>query len=62
MIYSLNTFCIYNKDEACICSDIHLDISGHCEGRILIDLDEDFLQERKQIILDSYAEDDYKYK
>lgn len=57
MINCLNKFCIYNKDDACICDYVSLDISGLCDDCILINLEDDILEERKQMLLNSYTQD-----
>lgn len=53
-----NIFCIYQKENTCILEEISLDSLGTCSECILIDLDEVFLSEEKQKILDSYNDDE----
>ena len=42
-----NNFCVYWKESNCILNEISLDIQGQCEDCIYIDLDENFLESKR---------------
>lgn len=51
-----NCFCIYWENDACIFDTITLDIQGHCEHCIYVDIDEAYLAVQRERILNRYTE------
>ncbi len=47
-----NQLCIYWEDGACILREVHLDTQGSCMECILVELTEEFLEEKRRELLD----------
>ncbi len=46
-----NSFCIYWSDNACSLHEISLDINGHCEACINVEVDENVLNASRKDLL-----------
>ena len=49
-----NFFCIYQSKKKCILDEISLNIFGACDCCIYPELDSDYLEKKKQILLEKY--------
>ena len=52
-----NVYCVYFKECFCSLSAISLDVLGVCEEMMLVDLEEDFLEEKRVKVLARISEE-----
>ncbi len=43
-----NIYCLYNRDNKCLLDDIELDIQGKCKSCIYTQIDDEYLNQKKQ--------------
>ena len=51
-----NKFCVYCENEKCILKEISIGTLGICEEFILVDIEDDILSARKEMMLERWGD------
>ena len=50
-----NDFCIYWEENECTLKEIAVNAAGLCDDCILVNIEQDFLKEKRKQLLDKFA-------